>query len=366
MTRVRSFWLLGGFFLPLLAAALPYTQTAETPLRSVDAASLRPGVVVDSEGHSAYIMNPEGGIDALLASSGETLWTTRLAAKPLALHQDLLFAQGLPTGADGVLEVVLFDAGDGEWRQSLSLQLPAGVVVAVDEGMSTVFTARVEVSRDVPYLLWDHLRRYAKGIAPQPGEELGQLQVGAFRLDLLAGRAVAVDPTTLQLAATLPPAIQQWVGRGEVSTAPAMTGEVYAATRVVDGRLVLKRWDLSGQSLVDVELFAGPYLLEQRSADGRHLIVSERDAPGEWREYGWSVFSLDTGERLGQVRSHRSQAWFRVDGARLIHLQPTYGRRVGDGLIEEPRQVRAVRLDSGLMIWRRPLRDPSFRGAFPP
>ncbi len=365
-TMARCSWFFGGFLFPVLAAAVPITLMAEASRRSADASDLRVGVIVDPSGSAVYSMNPDGGIDAVSPSTGELLWSTSEAARPLALHGDRLIAQGPPDGRTGVLDVVFLGAGDGERRRTLSMELAGGVWAAVDLGMSTTFEARAVILEDEPYLLWDHTRRHGKGIAPEPGTAFEQRLAGAFRLDLVAGRAVAVDPETLKLETTLPSAVRQWADSGELSTAPAPAGEVLAGTQVVGERIVLKRWSPSGAPLPDIDIFSGPYVLEIRSADGRHLLVSERVAPGDWEEYGWWVFSLESGRRLGQVRNHRSHAWYVVHDSTLIYVVLPHGRRVGGEVLIEPLTLRAVLLDGATVIWERPLRDTSYQGPFPP
>lgn len=363
-------WVFAGLMVPVLALAAPLMPVSEVASRSSDAADVHPGVIVDPEGVAIYLMNPAGGIDAVSSASGELLWSTRSAARPLSLLGNLLIAQGPPTGRAGVLDLVLLDTGNGELRRTLAMALPADVRGAVDQGMSTSFEARGIVAQGEPYVVWSHTRRYAKGVAPEPGEELEQKDLGASRLDLATGRAVAVDPAVVQREVVIPATVRQtarqWQDAGELSAAPAPAGGVLAATRVVGGRIVLKRWNPAGVPLADVELFSESYLLAIRSADGRHLLVVERVAPGEWEEYGWSVFSLETGQRLGQVRNHQSHAWYVVRDSSLIYVAYPYGRAIGDEWVVEKQKLRAVEVDGGALIWERPLRDTEYRGPFPP
>lgn len=369
-TLLRSSWLAGGLLLPGLAAAVPLTLISGAEGKSANAANLRPGVVAGPSGAAIYAMNPDGGIDAISSASGELLWSTREAARPLAIHRQQLIAQRPPAGHADALDLVFLDLEDGARRQTFSIELPEGVRAAVDQGMSTTFDARAVVLEDQPYAGWDHTRRYAKGVAPEPGANLEHRLAGASRLDLIAGRAVAVEPAILERPATLPAAVQQAVQQrlssGELGTPPAPAGEVFAATLVAGERIILKRWNLSGEPLPDVDLFSGPYLLELRSADGRHLLVAERVAPGEWQEYGWSVFSLESGRRLGQVQNHQPHAWYVIHDATLIYVALPHGRRVGGESMVEPLTLRAVLLDGGAVVWERPLRDTSYRGPFPP
>lgn len=170
----------------------------------------------------------------------------------------------------------------------------------------------------------------------------------------------------------LPASVGNWLTTGAVAEPAALAGEVFAATEVSGGsttsssQISLKRWDSSGQSLPDLELLRGPHVLQLRSADGRHLLITERAAPGDAEEYEWSVFSLVTGERVGQLRHRQSHSRFFVSGQTLVLIEEPYGLLVDKQLVLAPRQLHAVVLNSGSTVWERPLRDTSFKGQVPP
>ena len=120
------------------------------------------------------------------------------------------------------------------------------------------------------------------------------------------------------------------------------------------------------EPLPDVTLFSGRPILRFHSADQRHLLVTERVAPGTRAEYSWSIFSLETGERLGRIAHHRSHARFVVIGSTLTFIERPYGHRVDDAWRSEPRKVKTVLLDSAELLWERPLRDTTYRGPYRP
>jgi hypothetical protein len=354
----------------LLYAAEPLTLLPTYQTHSSDAADLHPGVVVDESRGVAYLMNPDGGVDAVALDSGDLLWSSEQAARPLTVAGDRLIAQGPPTVSRGTLGLVVLDTTDGTRRQDLQLGLPANVRATVDGALGVEFEAWGSVVNGEPYVLWEETRRYTKGIAPEPGEPMEEKLEGAGRLDLAAGNAIAVDPADVERQPPLPSAAEQaarqWRAAGELASVPRLAGDTLAAVRTVGQRILLARWSPQGAPLPEVELFSGPFLHQIRSADGRHLAVVERVAPGEWEEYGWTLFSLETGRRLGQVRQYPSHAWYIVHGTQLIHVAPPYGRRVGDERIVEERRLRSIDINSGEPLWEQPLRDTEYRGPFPP
>lgn len=368
-TMLRSFWIIGTLLFPFVAGAVSTPLIAETSRKSADAANFHEGVIFDAGRAAVYLMNPAGGIDAVSAASGKQLWSSVEAAQPLALIDDILIAQGTPPRRAGVLHLVVLGAEDGKRRQTFTVALPEGIWAAVDDRVGATFRVQAVVLAGEPHVLWDHTRRYTKGIAPQPGEALEQQTVGASRLDLAAGLAIEVDRATLKLEPALPAAVRQatqaWADAGELSMYPAPAGNVIAATRSANEQIVLERWDRQGAPLPVVALFSSPYILTLRSADGQHLLVADRVAPGAWDEYGWSFFDLESGRRLGRVRNHRSHASFFVHDSTLIYVALPYGRRVGGEMTMEAKMLRAVQIGGGKVIWERPLRDTAFRGSFP-
>jgi hypothetical protein len=71
-----------------------------------------PGVVVLPDEGALYMMNPEGGIDAVKIASGKLLWTTKAAAEPLAASSGQLLAQGAPNRSRS-LPLVFIDIDKG-------------------------------------------------------------------------------------------------------------------------------------------------------------------------------------------------------------------------------------------------------------
>ena len=365
-----------GLSTAAVAAAAGIDLPSAAALRRAESAfELCPGVVVDPTGGALYLMSPEGGIEKVSVASGEVLWSTTQGAKPLALYGDLLMAQSVPGGAAaGVLEIAFLDVlAGGERRGAVSTALPQGVQGVVDEQMGRSFVARATVLGGEPRITWEYTERYVAGAAPRPGEPLEQRQAAAYRLDVAAGRAVPMDAAEAPPAGpALPPSVRSWVDSAVGSSGVLRAGNLLAATRVHrDGgrrqRISLKRWHAaSGVQLPEVDLFGRPFILQFPSSDQRHLLVAERARPGDFDEYQWSIFSLETGRRLGQLHHHRSHAWFFVAGETLVYVEPPHGRLVGDEWIDQPRKLRAILLGRASAIWERPLRDTTYRGPFPP
>jgi hypothetical protein len=130
----------------------------------------------------------------------------------------------------------------------------------------------------------------------------------------------------------------------------------------------LKRWDArTGQALPDRTLLETA-LVALASADQQHLLASERVGTGgpSDPEYRWSIFSLESGERVGELRRDVSASPFFVWKDEIVFISQPYGLRSGDEWIEEPLKVRAFRLTDGGPVWDRAVRDLEYRGTTPP
>ncbi len=359
------------FLMPVMISVAAISRPPADEIdRSAAAFELVPGVLVGDG--VVYSMNPDGGIDALAAGTGELLWSSSRAAKPLALYAGVLIAQPEAAERAGILDVVLLDRLTGGQLGTLEMELPEQVWGQVDERLGRSFQARGGIRGRELYLAWQHHQRWAKGIAPRPGEAVENRLDGAYRLDLVNDLVEAVDPEILrQPAPALPSPVQQMLDSGTLTGQPVRAGVVVAAiaSTIRDGQaqMLLKRWDLDSEEwLPDVDLVGGSAVIQLPSADDRHLLIGQRVAAGEWDEYGWSIFALENGEFLGQVRSHTSHARFFVHDSVLVHEAPPYGRNVGGQWVEAPRRLRGVALQGGSEVWARPLRDPVYRGPHPP
>jgi hypothetical protein len=104
------------------------------------------GVIVDGAHSTVYVMNPEGGIDAIALSGGAVLATTARGAKPLLLYDGTLLAQ--VEGKEGVLGLVSLRTKDLEPAFTVDVPLPSGVQASVSDCL--IPTAREPDSWGIP------------------------------------------------------------------------------------------------------------------------------------------------------------------------------------------------------------------------
>lgn len=316
----------GCVFLVLLGAAgAAVAQTGGGPPDGD--ATLRDGVVVDSLRSVLYLMSPEGGIDAVDVGTGQVLWTTDAAAKPLYLQGVLLVAQGEGAGAGELEIVVLHTELDGEVRRRVAVPLPEDVRPAVDDALGRSFRTRVE--RRVPggvLVTWTYLERTVRGVPPD-GDEAPELRrEGAFAVNAGSGEVTLLEP---QEVAALPGPPDPEVGPDE-------------RLAHVPGR----------------QFF---------SSDRAHVLASERLAdPRAYRRYRWTIHRRGSGDVVGELTHPASVAPLMVAGSIVLYeTRPVLRREDGEWLAE-PLMIRAADALSALEIWALEVRDVEYRGPFPP
>ena len=351
----------------LLTAAI-----AVAPAAAQDSSfELLPGVVADRASNRVYSMKPGGGLEAIDARSGRVLFESTQADKPIALLGRMLAAQRDNKVTPGVLEVVVLDTSLPSRTSTIEVALPADELALVDDTLGRTFSVTSTV-RDGDLLIgWTAARHWVSPIPPEEGQNLHEEKKGAARLDLTAGRAIPVDPSLVEEEPPLPDAVRAFAEEPNLFGRPIRAGELIVSTQTRPAGpgislIVLKRWRTDGRTLPDVELFRGEPIVQWPSSDGRHLIISQRVAPGEMNEYLWNIYSLETGARVGQLRNHFSRAYFYVDGTRLIHDVWPFNYRVDGEIVDFKRQVQAVDLATGAVLWQRPLRETAYHGPFPP
>lgn len=316
----------------------PTAPAAPTP-PNANPFQLRPGVVVDPVRRVAYIMNPDGAVEALDLGAGTQLWSTREAAKPLAVAGEKLVAQAEASDAGNALPLVVMESKSGEVVTKAVRGLPAGVKPSIVETVNGEFTAFAEAEGGNALVAWQYLKRHLRGMHPNTKDTISgtetegvqslsdeQSRSGAFRLNLSTGATSNVSgpgiPTIMSMQQKVLPAAERLPGLPE--------------TQVL-------------------------------SADERYILVSERvEDDRVWEKYKLTVYDRAGRAPVGEFRSHFSVVPFFVTDSTVVFERRPSIRRAEAGLVEESLALRAVDLKTGRELWTRPIRDTSFRGPFPP
>jgi hypothetical protein len=335
----------------------------------VSSFQLVPGVVVEPDRHQVFVMTPEGGIVGLDLASGEALWRSPEAAKPLTVVGDLLVGQAEQPGPDNTMRLVSLDVARGAPVAESLVELPPNVRPTIGQSAHRAFTAQAAPAGPQATrasVAWELVERPLRGVAGGPIQQLP----GEAPPVVSAGASEGGPPPAFG-AATAPavaePGGEATVLRGEVEIDPA-SGAVAPTVAphlavAPPGPVGLEAAAAAVPAEAPLPGVPQPQFL---SADRRHVMSSQRVAGSDWDKYRWTIYRRDDGEELGSLRTFMRYAPFFVDGTRVLFLAPPHARRIGEELVEETLQIRATDLATGESLWSQPVRDTADREPRPP
>ncbi len=364
MPRARMLWLL-VLFAPLgLPASAPAVDLksflgpgAQGPVpKSIPL----PGGFADPAGRTGFVASAVGGIEALDLKTGEVLWESIEAQRPLLLAGSRLIAQA--GTRRNRFRILVYEALTGECvLESDPVVLPAWVVTGSAPGRS--FEARWRLERNLLVCAWEAEACYAGLDNPtkEQREAARKRASGSARIDLDTG-IVEMGPAEKAEPEPPPKPLKEleklsvrWLG-----TIGAFTSAVVLHQTPEEQSLVLLLWDpASGKASPPRVLLRGKRLLLQTSLDGQYLCLRDGGTgPDEKgvrpsREQSWTLVPLDL---TGQVRKVPYEAGMQD----LAFIGPRLYCAVSgpvQGAINRPvvqaRTLKAVSLDSGKVLWER-------------
>ena len=358
---MRKLSLLSLAALPLAASLTVAAATAE----------LRPGILVDPDAGRAYLMRPEGGIEALSLDDGNVIFTSNAGTRPLAAAGGWLVTLAEPSGR-GSLDLALINLAEPSRTTTLSWPLPAEVRASPVDGLGTSFQVIARARAASVDLAWTFRWRRTGPLPPEEGEPQSGETQGGLRIDL-SGQSVSAHfssfaaarddgpvPSTLDAFVTNPPPFGKPVKAGA-------NWAVVETVRLAPGRvrLVLRRGAPGGALLESRTIYEGPAVVQLPSADSRHVLVGALDERNP-ALYSWSLFSLETGAPAGALGGPYSHAFFSVlAGKNVAYEARAVGKLEGTSRVSLGRALVVARPD-GSVVFRRNVRENEFRGPFPP
>ncbi len=351
-------------FVASVALAFPFA----TLVLAESSFELTPGVVANVERGVLFAMLPSGGMAELSLADGQALWQTTAAAKPLLVHDGRLLAQA--EGRPEMLELRVFDLANRENAPiRIDYRLPGNARSAVDEEMLVTFRVRAVVRDGEPFVIWSYAQNFSR-LQPAYAEQIDAQVRGVLRLDYDARVAFPVDVESVLAEQGVTSAIP--AGVEALVDAPRAAGDFLAGLELrgtpgATRDALLKRWNLSDLEPADsVPLLTADVRRWVFSTGKRHLLLGSvrRDAAPDGR-FAWTLFSMETGEKLVEIHRPRSGAEYVVHEDKLVYLAEPMRMRVGESLVDLPRSVEAVGLSDGAVTWSHSIRDVAYRGPYP-
>jgi hypothetical protein len=319
--------------LPEAVSQLTFSSAPE----NVGPFELSTGVIVDPAGRRIYVMDPEHGIKAVDLATGERMWLTKIAAKPIGWAAGRLIGQVETSEIPNRLTIVAINPATGSKIVAGGMTLPGDVRASVTESLKGDFKAVAGLADGDTVVSWQFTKRSPKALPPgtrstlpapggiAPRALINGTDSGVFRMNLATGAVSSMS-----------------------------TGESEPLNRLLmEEHLAPEQPNISDRQFP--------------SADGQNILVSTQTSDDEELEkYTLTVYERETKARLGEFKSHVSLVPFFVWRSLVIYESSPYVQRTGDGVREQPRKIRAIDLKAGKEIWSVEIRDAKYRGPFPP
>ena len=328
------------------------------------ASLLLPEGFAEPTGRTGFFASATGGIEAIDLASGNVLWQTHEAQRPLLLDGGHLLAQA--GTKRNRLRILRFDPkhnGECEF-ESDPVVFPAWVVTGEAQGHS--FAARWQVRKHHLLLDWEASACYAGKTRPTPQEALAARKhaSGIVQIDLRTGQ-VEIRPAEKQATppSPLPDHLEKKAQRWRGVAGPhckVLTLEEENGQQC----LVLHSWDPRNQTEEKPkELLRGKRLLARATLDERILCLREvNPSPDERASLmpkktsgWWWLFSVQTGELLGRIPEEAGMNAIAVLGKRVFYLVPGMFRGSLEQPSVQPQILRVIDLSSGKKLWERPV-----------
>lgn len=333
-----------------------------------------PGVLIDPDNTSAYLMTPKREVVAVSLEDGEIRWSSKGASKPIAIRGNRLIAQAEKPEADSMLQIVSIDTANGEIVGSRSIDLGAGVVVSVDDGKDHQFLVGTEnYDTLIGPVVWRYFRQEFPGpdeVLPEPFERFG-----AFDVTEVADSTVIASGGSAKQSGK-PPYAQPRVmrPRSEKPAVDKIILDLGSGQRFrLDGAAVANDQDEPAAAVKTPS--SGLYLSEGdqtwripgeqfcESADGGYIASSTFAGKLDDQEpYRWVVYKRDGFEAVAQFMAKTSLAPFIVAEGRVLYLRQAFQWREGGKLRDYPLALVARDVKSGRIVWTQAVRDTRYRG----
>jgi hypothetical protein len=320
--------------------------------------------IADPAGRTGFFASAAGGIEAIDLKTGELLWETNEAQRPLIVWGTRLLAQaGVQRNR---LRILVFDlTQNGQCvLESDPVVLPDWVVSADAPGRS--FDARWEVDRNHLVLTWEAAAWYAAVARPTPKQDAAARKhdAGTARVDLDTGRVeYGPAPTTTAEPPTDPlPELEKksvrWQG--------AAGKRLCAVTLEEDNgqqTLSLRSWDrATGKEADPRVLLRGKRLLLQPTLDGHFFFVRDAGSTPDEKNLGkdrtdqyWALFAPQWPTEVARLPYEPGMQSVAVLDGRAYYAVAGQVRGHIDRPLVQPRTLKAYDLKAGKLLWQRPL-----------
>lgn len=303
-----------------------------------------PGGVLDSTGRTAFVA-ADDGVDAVDLETGLSRWKSQHAAWPLLVAGDRLYGLAFARGAMTVVALDLAGKGERGFRSD-PIELPAWA-----DASSLRCTWSLE--KRTLSLWWQ-----ARGA-------LGRQAGGAAEVDLVLARVAKLDA-----AAPAPAAVPRLLEKLPLRWHKSISGQMHAVVEEEVGpmsllrrrsQLVLYVWsETTGKQARSAKLLEGSRPMLMPGVDGLHVWVRDAgtfESAADGAGSPWHVHSALDGEHVARVPFVAGTTQATVLGTKAYGVASRSGRVLLEGKAGRRHELYAVDLESGKVLWRRPIKE---------
>jgi hypothetical protein len=292
---------------------------------------LSPGAVLASSSGLLYVSHPDKGIDAISIESGEVVWHSDDAARPVLIRDGQLLAMA-NAKKKGEINMVSFDSNSGTILSKKTLEVPSTVIANASEGLDHKFKISANYETNpLGDIQWNHSYKLAQGIAsiqdlnavPKDNKTYGQIKFSQSKME--SGKS-ALSDLTLKI----------------------LTQKPNPKSVAIEGKFLQQK---------DGRQFT--------SLSKNYVLVSQvNDNLSTWARYKWDIYNIKN-KSLGSFTHHNSFRPFEVVGDTVLFVTYPMINAQEDKVIRHPFMVNAFSLSSGNKKWSKEIKDHKYQGPVP-
>jgi hypothetical protein len=347
---------------PLVLVTMVLPVLAEPPSKPV----LLPKGVADPSGHTGFVTNPSGGIDAINLTSGKLLWQVDPTQRPLIVKGNRLFSLVPEEKRAHAARVIVLDV-DRQGKKILEsdpVVFPAWA--SLHETPGCVLRLEAAIDDHDLILRWEAHARYVGGAAAPPAirEKYKKDASGVVRVNQETGGVTSLPappaaPEPLHADLKHVTSSAYYLGAA-IEEAPLVVGNKLIALAVNESKgsedVVLKTWDAkTGKPFDPVSLRRGKGLVARVTDDKQYVVVLEEAADAATaRKFPSWVFELTNGRPVAHLNLEPAIQAMTVLEPRLYYAVAQVSAKPTSG-IKQPWTLKAADIKSGQILWERPI-----------
>jgi hypothetical protein len=288
------------------------------------------GVVVDSDNEMLYVSHREKGMDAISIASGDVVWHSDQATRPIMIRDGQLVALANAT-KKGSIDLVSFDISNGSFISKKSFTAPSNVLAYSSEGLEHKFKIKVNYDTNpLGDIQWSYSYEVAQGMAQQKS-------LTEKKKDNKTYGKINFSQTKTASGLSV-------LGDAKLKT---LSQKPKSKSIAIEGKFIQQE----GRQFTSVSK--------------KHILVSQvNNKLSTWEKYKWDIYNMNN-QYLGSFIHYNSYRPFEVVGDTVLLVTSPATNAEGDKVISYPFMINAYSLSRGTQKWTQEIKDHRYQGVYP-